>query len=137
MIVLDTNVAAELMKPNPDRRVVTWLNKQPQAVLLTSVTVAEISFGIERLPEGPRKSGLEKIFEDLMELCFAADVLPFDDAAARTFGRLLGGLRRSGKTMTTNDGMIAAIALEHRCSLATRNVADFAHTGLRIINPWA
>lgn len=137
MIVLDTNVATELMKANPDRRVVTWLSKQSQAVMLTSVTVAEISFGIERLPESPRRTALENTFQDLMEICFVADVLPFDDAAARTFGKLLGGLQRAGRTMTTNDGMIAAIALEHRCTLATRNVSDFAHTGLRIINPWA
>lgn len=137
MIILDSNVIAEFMRPEPARVVEVWLRKQNETPVTTSISIAEVAFGLERLPEGRRKQGMRNQFERFVSGGFTAHVFSFDEAAALTYSVLLANLQRRGLTIGPLDAMIAAIALENYCAIATRNVSDFAHTGLRIINPWA
>jgi len=137
MILLDTNVVAEFMKPEPARKVDSWLSKQARTLFISSITIAEIMQGIERLPKGARRQFLEERFSRFMNLGFASLILNFDDQTAYAYGRLQGTLHRIGRPMSQSDAMIAAIALHHQCSIATRNEADFVGTGVHIINPWA
>lgn len=135
MIVVDTNVASELMRPSPAQAVQDWVRSQEARELCTTaITVAEILFGIERLPEGRRKEVLRSAAAEIFEV-FAEQVLPFDTAAADQYAVVT---QRDGLGLPI-DGFgakIAAICRAQRAALATRNLADFRKTGIEVINPW-
>jgi predicted nucleic acid-binding protein len=135
VILLDTNVLSELTKPRPDPRVVGWLRRSAPALALPAIAVAEMAFGIEKLAEGRRR---EELLEALRRLVveFADRRFDFNVKAAWAYGRIHAAARRAGRPMTVPDALIAAIAEANGCALATRNVKDFASTGLDLIDPW-
>ena len=136
MILLDTNVISEAMKPAPERAVRDWLDAQAaETLFLSSVTIAELSFGIAALPKGRRKDNLSAALVGLLAL-FAARVLPFDTAAAQRYGELAAKARIAGRGFPTPDGYIAAIAATQGFIVATRDASAFAAAGLKVINPW-
>jgi len=136
MILLDTNVISEAMKPAPERAVRDWLDAQTaETLFLSSVTIAELSFGIAALPKGRRKDNLTAALEGLLAL-FAARVLPFDTAAAQRYGELAAKARIAGRGFPTPDGYIAAIAATQGFVVASRDASAFAASGLKVINPW-
>ena len=136
MILLDTNVISEAMKPAPERAVRDWLDAQAaETLFLSSVTIAELSFGIAALPKGRRKDNLSAALVGLLAL-FAARVLPFDTAAAQRYGELAAKARIAGRGFPTPDGYIAAIAATQGFIVATRDSSAFAAAGLKVINPW-
>ena len=137
MIVLDTNVLSELMRPAPSEAVRRWVAEQPVTTLFTTtVTQAEILFGLALLPEGRRRSDLLIAAEQMFAEDFADRVLAFDTPAAIKFATIAATRRRQGRPTGTFNAQIAAIALSRGATLATRNVADFQVCGLTIINPW-
>ena len=136
MILLDTNVISEAMKPAPERAVRDWLDAQAaETLFLSSVTIAELSFGIAALPKGRRKDNLIAGLEGLLAL-FAARILPFDTAAAQRYGELAAKARIAGRGFPTPDGYIAAIAATQGFVVATRDASAFVAAGLKVINPW-
>lgn len=136
MILLDTNVVSEAMKPEPDEAVRAWLDEQAAETLyLSSVTVAELMFGIGALPDGKRKDKLTDAVEGVMEL-FADRILPFDTDAARHYAELAVKARAAGKGFPTPDGYIAAIAASRGFVVATRDTSAFDAAGLEVIDPW-
>lgn len=137
MIVVDTNVASELMRPSPAASVRAWLQGAPSTDLFTtSITVAEIRYGIERLPAGRRKDELQDTAEEIFAT-FSARVLPFDAAAARRYGSIVAVRERSGQPIDGFDAQIASICKVHDATLATRNTRDFKDTGIKVVDPWA
>jgi toxin FitB len=138
MIVVDTDVVSELMRPRPSASVLEWLDRNPSRdTWLTSISVAELLYGVTRLPVGVRKTGLELAVIDVVEKDFARRILSFDLTAARYYGELVAARERLGRPIAIADAMIASIAVSvGATALATRNVRDFAHTGLALINPW-
>ena len=137
MVLLDTNILSALMSTQPQQSVVDWLDGQDSdRIFVSSVTVAEISYGLESLPKGRRKKRLFDAFERFLALGFIDRHLDFDLAAARVYGQLMARRRSSGRPMSMADGQIAAIAKVHGLALATRNVKDFQDCGLVIINPY-
>ncbi|USJ27277.1 type II toxin-antitoxin system VapC family toxin [Ensifer adhaerens] len=136
MIVLDTNVVSEAMKPAPDLAVRNWLNDQvAETLFLSSVTLAELLFGIAALPEGRRKKALADTLDGLLEL-FDDRVLSFDPAAARHYADLTATARAVGKGFQTPDGYIAAIAASKGFTIATRDTSPFEAAGVPVVNPW-
>ena len=136
MILLDTNVVSEAMKPEPDETVRAWLDEQAAETLyLSSVTVAELMFGIGALPDGKRKDRLTAALDGVMEL-FADRILPFDTGAARHYAELAVKARAAGKGFPTHDGYIAAIAASRGFVVATRDASAFDAAGLEVIDPW-
>ena len=135
MIVVDTNVVSELMRPSPSAVVVDWVRRSEQALYTTSITLAEIGYGIERLADGRRKqllrSTAEEVFAD-----FAERVLAFDAEAALVYAMIVSGRDRAGLPIDGFDAQIAAICRTHRAALATRNAKDFQDTGIDVIDPW-
>lgn len=137
MIVLDTNIISELMKPIASQDVVTWLNQQTSEQLYTtSISLAEIHYGIQVLSNGKRQRDLIQRFKHVIDLCFTHRILNFDSNAAVNYGKLMAYRRQCGKPMNLADGQIAAITLTHRYSLATHNVKDFTDCGLTLIDPF-
>ena len=137
MIVVDTNVASELMRPAPDARVIAWVRAQHGGDLFTTaITVAEIGYGVERLPEGARKALLRATAAHVFS-AFAEQVLAFDADAAALYGAIVAARERGGAPIDGFDAQIAAICRRHSAALATRNVKDFAQTGVEIIDPWS
>ncbi|GHT93862.1 plasmid stability protein StbB [Betaproteobacteria bacterium] len=136
MIVLDTNVVSEAMKPGSHPGVLAWLNKQTAETLyLSSVTLAELLLGIAVLPNGKRKDALTQALDGLMAL-FKNRVLPFDADAARHFAELAVKARANGRGFPTPDGYIAAIAASRSFIVASRDTAPYAAAGVSVINPW-
>ena len=136
MIVLDTNVVSEAMKPEPDAVVRAWLNDQAAETLyLSSVTLAELLFGIAALPDGKRKNRLACALDGLMEL-FEGRVLPFDMDAARHYAELAMTARSGGRGFPTPDGYIAAIVASRGFMVASRDTSPYEAGGLQVINPW-
>lgn len=136
MIVLDTNVVSELMRSAPNERVVSWVTQQSSVELATtSVTLAEVRYGILRLPDGRRQSQLLEAFDDVFA-AFREHVLPFDATAAEQYADIATARERAGQPISGCDGQIAAICRSHRAGLATRNTDDFDGLGLEIVNPW-
>ena len=136
MIVLDTNVISEAMKPEPHPAVRAWLNDQAAETLyLSSVTLAELLFGIAALPAGKRKDMLAQTLDGLMGL-FRDRVLPFDVDAARHYADLAVTARTGGRGFPTPDGYIAAIAASRGFVVASRDTAPFEAGGVSVINPW-
>ncbi len=136
MIVLDTNVVSEAMKPEPQPAVRAWLNNQASETLyLSSVTVAELLFGIGALPPGKRKNMLGQTLDGLMKV-FRGRVLPFDIDAARCYAKLAVSARVGGRGFPTPDGYIAAIAHSRGFIVASRDTAPYEAAGVEVINPW-
>ena len=136
MIILDTNVVSEAMKPEPNPVVRAWLNDQAAETLyLSSVTLAELLFGIAALPSGKRKEMLALTLEGLMGL-FKSRVLPFDVEAARHYADLAVVAKVSGRGFPTPDGYIAAIAASRGFIVASRDTAPYEAARVTVINPW-
>lgn len=136
MILLDTNVVSEAMKPEPDPAVRDWLDAQAAETLyLSSITVAELLFGIGALPKGRRQDRLTAALGGVLEL-FADKILPFDTVAARRYTNLAVRARAAGRGFPTPDGYIAAIAAAHNFAVGSRDTSAFAAAGLTVINPW-
>lgn len=136
MIVLDTNVVSEAMRPEPSPSVMDWLNAQAADTLyLSSVTLAELLFGIGALPTGARKERLARALDRLLAL-FPARILPFDQEAARRYADMAVTARTAGRPLPTADGHLAATAAAHGFAVATRNVQHFSDTGVELIDPW-
>ena len=135
MIILDTNVVSEILRLQPDASVLRWMMAHTHEVGITAITVAELSLGVEILPEGQRKTRLQQklgaLFAD-----YRTSVIEFDREAAQANGVLIAKRRSSGRPLATEDAMIAATCLVHGMSLATRNIKDFDDLGLALINPW-
>lgn len=137
MILLDTNVVSEAMKPEAHPRVRAWLDEQAaETLFLSSVTVAELLFGIGALPAGRRKSALAGVFEGVAAL-FEGRILGFDSAAARHYADIAVKARAAGKGFPLPDGYIAAIAASRGFAVATRDTSPFEAAGLQVIDPWA
>jgi len=137
MIILDTNVLSELMRPKPSESVLAWIAKQPDAELFTtSITEAEIFYGIEVLPRGKRREHLTTAAEAVFTEDFSGRVYGFDSAAARAFSRIASGRRTSGRPISHTDAQIAAIARTKRARVATRDVKGFAQCGVDVVDPW-
>jgi len=136
MIVLDTNVVSEAMKPEPHPAVRAWLNGQATETLyLSTVTVAELLFGIGALPVGRRKDLLAQTLDGLMRL-FRDRVLPFDMDAARCYAELAVTAKTAGRGFPTPDGYIAAVASSRGFMVASRDTEPFKAANIRVINPW-
>ena len=136
MILLDTNVVSEAMKPAPDEAVRAWLDEQAaETLFISSVTIAELMFGIGALPDGNRKERLTEALDGVMEL-FAERVLPFDIHAARHYADLAVKARAAGKGFPTPDGYIAAIAVAKGFVVATRDTSAFDAANVEVIDPW-
>ena len=136
MIVLDTNVVSEAMKPEPHSAVRAWLNGQATETLyLSTVTVAELLFGIGALPVGRRKDLLAQTLDGLMRL-FRDRVLPFDMDAARCYAELAVSAKTAGRGFPTPDGYIAAVASSRGFMVASRDTEPFKAANIRVINPW-
>lgn len=137
MIILDTNVISEVLKPRPDARVASWLETLGGEVAITAITSAELLAGLRRLPVGARRTSLTAAIESTL-LDYSEDgwVLAFDHEAARQYADILTARQRAGMPISTADAQIAAICRVHAARCATRNVEDFAHTGIELINPW-
>jgi toxin FitB len=138
VILLDTNVLSEVMRPQPSPRVVAWLDEQPAGEVYTSaISRAEIELGLLLLPAGRRQETLSRAARVMFEEKFAMRCLPFDKGAASHYARLVSVRRRAGRPISVEDAQIAAIALAGRMPLATRNTADFELIdGLEVVNPW-
>lgn len=136
MIVLDSNVASELMKPSPAPAVRDWIRARRGNVLYTtSITLAEIRYGIERLPAGRRRDLLMATADDVFA-AFEEQVLPFDAAATAHYPLIVTRRDRAGLPIDGFDAQIASICRVHDAVLATRNVKDFHDTGIDVIDPW-
>lgn len=136
MIVFDTNVISELMRSEPSPVVVDWVRSRPASELYTtSVTLAEIRYGIERMPDGGRKHLLRTVADEVFT-AFEEQVLPFDAAAALPYAAIVSERERTGMPIDGFDAQIAAICRSHGVALATRNVKDFRGTGIEVIDPW-
>ena len=137
MILLDTNVISELMRPKPEPRVLAWANGlDPEAVAITAMNEAEILHGLARLPVGQRQLQLQQSWEDLVTELFSGRILPFTSEAAHWYAAVLRQRERLARPMATADAVIAATALTHGVPLATRNVDHFECIDLMVINPW-
>jgi predicted nucleic acid-binding protein len=137
MIVLDTNVISELMRPQPHRAVFAWASEQPRASLYTtSVTRAEILYGIAILPEGRRRALLAAAGEAMFLEEFAGRILAFDAAAAAHYADIVAARRRTGNPIEVFDALIAATALVADADVATRDIDGFDGCGLTLIDPW-
>lgn len=138
MILLDTNVLSECMRPAPAPVVVDWLDAQdPQRVWICAISRAEIELGIALLPEGKRKRGLRQAATTLFTLDFPGRCLSFDASAASAYAQLVAHRTQLGQPISVEDAQIAAIALATGLTLATRNTRDFVVIdGLVVINPW-
>ncbi len=137
MIVVDTNVISEMLRPAPDASVHAWAFATPSADLFTtSITLAEVRYGIERLPDGRRRDQLSDTAEEVFA-AFESRVLPFDAAATRRYAVIMDRRDRLGRPITAFDAQIASICQAAGASLATRNTRDFTDTGIDLIDPWA
>lgn len=137
MIVLDTNVLSELMRQPPDTGVLTWLDAQTGGELfLTAITVAEILYGIARLPDGQRKVNLQDAAMAMFTVDFGGRILPFSEQAAVVYAEVVAGRERLGRPISMADAQIAAICRLNAAALVSRNVKDFDGLGLELINPW-
>ena len=137
MILLDTNVISELMRPHPDQDVVDWVSTYPKVSLFTTaIAEAEILFGVSILSIGKRKTALTKAVKEIFNKDFEGRVLPFDSSAVSAYASIASKRRSSGTPISQFDAQIAAIAHTRGASVATRNIYDFMNCGIDVINPW-
>jgi len=138
MIVLDTNVLSEMLRPSPEPHVVEWLSDQPRAsVFTTTITRGEILYGIRVLPAGKRRDGLWDAAVKIFDIDMAGQVLSFDSLAADEFAEIGATRRAAGRPISQFDAQIAGITRSRGAQLATRNVSDFDACGFNVINPWS
>ena len=137
MVILDTDVVSELMRPAPDPAIASWVaERATSSLFLTAVTEVELRFGLAVMPLGKRRDGLAAGFERMMKTGFANRVLPFDSSAAGAHAWIAAARRRWGRPIAQADCQIAAIAQARGMAVATRNVRDFEDIGIEIIDPW-
>lgn len=137
MIILDTNLISEPLRPVPEPRVVAWMDAQPtETLFLTAISAAELRAGIARLPDGKRRSTLKDSLEHTILPLFTGRILPFDLDCTFAYASLVATSRKTGQSIATADAFIAAIARTHGFAIATRDVAPFQNAGLTVINPW-
>ncbi|HEY6322898.1 MAG TPA: type II toxin-antitoxin system VapC family toxin [Thermoanaerobaculia bacterium] len=137
MIIVDTNIVAEVMKAAPASAVVTWFNAQDSVSLfLAAITVGEIRYGLCIMPQGQRRHAIERGFDQIIATAFAGRILAFDEHAATHYGEVMGRRKEIGQPLSVPDGQIAAIARLHSFAIATRNVRDFLACGIEIVNPF-
>ena len=134
MYLVDANVLSEPTRPSPDTRVVAWLSANERNLVVDSIVLGELYLGIVALPAGRRRAQVEQWFDAIAK---TIDCLPWDAAVSRQWAKLVVALKRKGKPVPVLDGMIAATALEHGLTVATRNVNDFKQTGVKVVDPFA
>ena len=138
MIILDTNVVSELMRPSPSSNVVDWGAGQAAPNLyLSTISEAELRYGVEIMPTGERRNRLLAEVEGMLQEDFAGRILPFDSAAAQAYAVIAAARRAAGHPVNHADCQIAAIARCRGASVATRDVDDFEGCGIDVINPWS
>jgi len=136
MIVVDTNVISELMRPDPAATVLTWMEAHDGPELYTTaITVAEVRYGVARLPPGPRRQAFSDVTAGIFA-GFAEKILAFDAVAAEVYAEVVSHRDELGMPIDALDAQIASICRACRSSVATRNVADFRDTGIDVVNPW-
>jgi hypothetical protein len=137
-MLIDTNVLSECMRPQPSEAVVAWLDRLPAEEVWTSaISRAEIALGLALMPAGKRQAALARAAQAMFEEDFGGRCLPFDERAALHYATIVAQRTRAGRPISTEDAQIAAIALAHGLTLATRNVSDFEGIdGLAVVNPW-
>ncbi len=136
MIILDTNVVSELMRPEPAPQVASWVRDRDRRELrTTAITLAEIRYGIARLPDGRRKQVLLAAADEIFS-AFADQIVPVDAMAAGQYAVIASNRERAGKPIASFDALIAAVCRSRSAALATRNVADFEGAGIELIDPW-
>lgn len=137
MIVLDTNVVSELLRPAPAQQVESWLAAQDGALIyFTTVGEAELRHGVSILPAGKRRTALTAAIDGILDEDFRDRILPFDRPAAHAYAAIAAQRRAAGRPISQFDCQIAAIGRAHGASVATRNTVDFEHCGIQLINPW-
>lgn len=135
--LLDTNVVSETIRAKPERLVLDWLEAQaPRDLYLAAQTLGELVRGARKTGDRMRRQRLERWIEADLAKQFEGRVLPFDGAAAAIWGRLMGDGDRSGRTPALADAQIAAVAIRHNLAVATRNIRDFEHLDVELLNPW-
>ena len=135
--MLDTNVLSELMKLGPTSSVIRWVDSQPASSLFTTtITQAEILYGLRLLPAGKRRKSFESIVESMFAVDLGGRILPFGGDAARAYAIIAAERQRKGRPIAQFDAQIAGIAQAHGAVIATRNVRDFEGCGVQLINPW-
>lgn len=138
MILLDTNVISELVRPVPEPAVQDFVRRHPpDSVFTSAICEAEIRYGLARMPAGRRRDELMGRVLAFLAEGFPGQILPFDSICAAHFGEIRAAREAVGKPIAVEDAMIAATAHAHGAILATRNMADFDAAGLEIVNPWA
>ena len=138
MLVIDTNVASELMRPVPTPTVAAWIAERDAAEMyLTAISEAELRFGVAILPAGRRRNALEAALLRWLDLGFAERILPFESTAARAYAEIAAGRRQARRPIGEADCQIAAISRSRGAVLVTRNVRDFQGTGVEVVDPWA
>ena len=136
MILLDTCLISEVLRPEPSPQVTAWLDSLPEEqVYIPALVIGELVKGVEMLPKGSKRSALRVWLEQFRQR-FAGRILSFDEATAVRWGDLTAQCRTSGRRLPVIDSMLAATALHHSALLATRNVSDYKGTGVEIVNPW-
>ena len=136
MIIVDTNVVSELMKPSPSAQVIEWVRaRSGRELFTTSITLAEILYGLARLPDGRRKEVLRTTASEVFA-AFDDQVLPFDSSAATHYAEVVGGRDQLGLPIDGFNAQIASICRAHGAALATRNLKDFRQTDVNLIDPW-
>ena len=137
MIVLDTNVISEVFRLHPDAKVVAWLESLTDDVAITAITLAELLAGVRRLPNGRRKADLSARIEVAIEpYRDGRSILAFDHSAAEQYADIIVARESAGLPISMADAQIAAICRAHDATCATRNVKDFEHTGVELVDPW-
>jgi predicted nucleic acid-binding protein len=137
MLVLDTNVVSELMRQQPEPRVLDWIAGQPlETMAITAVTVMEVRYGLHCLPGGRRRSALETRFRQFLDRGFAGRILAFDTHTATSSAEIRAACRRLGRAISPEDTMIAGIAKYHGATVVTRDRGGFSGYGVPVVDPW-
>ena len=134
MILLDTNIVSEVMRPHPSVKVLNWLNTcNLKDLFISSITIAEISYGLHILPKGQRQQLLQSRFEQFIAQGFSGNILVFDEQATYVYAEIMAAWKSNGHPMSLPDGQIAAIAKVNQFTLAT----DFIGCGIQLTNPFS
>ncbi|MCL1926881.1 MAG: type II toxin-antitoxin system VapC family toxin [Syntrophorhabdaceae bacterium] len=137
MIVLDTNVLSEFLRPAPDARAIAWLNAQTRSLLFTTaISRGEMLHGVFLLPDGMRKTRMREEVMAIFTVDMGNRVLPYDSDAADAYAAISAARRAQGRPISQSDAMIAGIVRSHGATLATRNVRDFQDCAIDVIDPW-
>lgn len=136
-MILDTNIVSEIMRPEPNPQVMSWLNEQNiNELYLTSISLAELYFGLYRMPEGKRKIGLLEQLQHILDNVFRQQLLDFTHKQSAYYGEICTRAEKIGRPMAIADAQIAAITVYHQTSLVTRNIKDFEYSNIELINPF-